>query len=99
MRGIVCLMFLALLFIDSVTQAQSPTGSMILAEGFASPNTYTGPLPGFGLRVLRRAVLPLSRGRDPVASRRQILIIASTLFARRSRPGGRVPDGFLHQAH
>jgi hypothetical protein len=47
MRGIVCLMFLALLFIDSVTQAQSPTGSMILAEGFASPNTYTGPLPGF----------------------------------------------------
>ena len=41
------LMFLALLFINGATQAQSATGSMILAEGFASPNTYSGPLPGF----------------------------------------------------
>ena len=47
MRGMTWLMFLALLFIDGVTQAQSPTGSMILAEGFASPNTYGGLLPGF----------------------------------------------------
>ena len=47
MRGIAWLMFLALLFIGGVTQAQSPTGSMILAEGFASPDTYSGLLPGF----------------------------------------------------
>ena len=47
MRGMAWLMFLALLFIGVVTQAQSPTGSMILAEGFASPNTYSGLLPGF----------------------------------------------------
>ena len=46
MRGMASLMFLVL-FIDGVTQAQSPTGSMILAEGFASPNTYSGLLPGF----------------------------------------------------
>ena len=47
MRGMAWLTLLALLFIDGVTQAQRPTGSMILAEGFASPNTYSGPLPGF----------------------------------------------------
>ena len=47
MRGMAWLTLLALLFIDGVTQAQSPTGSMILAEGFASPNTYSGLLPGF----------------------------------------------------
>ena len=47
MRSMAWLMFLAVLFIDGVTQAQSLTGSMILAEGFASPNTYSGPLPGF----------------------------------------------------
>ena len=47
MRVMTWLTFLALLFINGVTQAQSATGSMILAEGFASPNTYSGPLPGF----------------------------------------------------
>ena len=47
MRIMAWLMFLAVLFIDGVTQAQSLTGSMILAEGFAAPNTYSGPLPGF----------------------------------------------------
>ena len=47
MRGIAWLMLLALLFIGGVTQAQSPNGSMIPAEGFASPNTYSGLLPGF----------------------------------------------------
>ena len=47
MRGMAWLMFLAWLLIGGVTQGQSPTGSMILAEGFASPNTYSGLLPGF----------------------------------------------------
>jgi len=47
MRSMAWLMFLAVLFVDGVTQAQSHTGSMIVAEGFASPNTYSGPLPGF----------------------------------------------------
>ena len=47
MRGMAWLMFLALFCLGGVTQAQSPTGSMILAEGFASPNTYSGLLPGF----------------------------------------------------
>ena len=52
MRDMTWLMFLALLFIDGVTQAQSATGSMILAEGFASPNTYSG----LAARVLRVVV-------------------------------------------
>ena len=30
-----------------VTQAENPAGSMIPAEGFAAPNTYSGPMPGF----------------------------------------------------
>jgi hypothetical protein len=47
MRGMAWLMFLALFCLGGVTQAQSPTGSMILAEGFAAPNTYSGLLPGF----------------------------------------------------
>jgi hypothetical protein len=47
MRGMSRLAFLAALFTGVVTQAQSPTGSMILAEGFAAANTYSGPLPGF----------------------------------------------------
>jgi hypothetical protein len=47
MRGKLVLIVLAILFIDSVVHAQSPTGSMILAEGFASPNGYSGPLPQF----------------------------------------------------
>ena len=47
MRSLTQLVFFAVLFNGLVTQAESPSGSMILAEGFAAPNTYTGPLPGF----------------------------------------------------
>ena len=35
------------LFNGLVAQAASPTGSMVLAEGFAAPNVYGGPLPDF----------------------------------------------------
>ena len=47
MRSLTQLVFFAVLFNGLVTQAESPNGSMILAEGFATPNTYSGPLPGF----------------------------------------------------
>lgn len=47
MRGISRIAFLAALFTGAVSQAQSLTGSMIVAEGFAASNTYSGPLPGF----------------------------------------------------
>ena len=47
MRTMAWLIFLAVLCIDGVTQAHGRTGSMILAEGFASPNVYSGPLPEF----------------------------------------------------
>jgi hypothetical protein len=47
MRSITRLVFFAVLFNGVVSQAESPTGSMILAEGFAAPNTYSGPLPEF----------------------------------------------------
>ena len=47
MRGIVGLTFLAVLFTDGAALAQNPTGSMILAEGFAEPNTFSGHLPEF----------------------------------------------------
>jgi len=43
MRGMARLVFLAVLFTGGIAQGQSPTGSMILAEGFATPNTYSGP--------------------------------------------------------
>ena len=46
-RLVVFPVFVAVLFNGPVTQADSPNGSMILAEGFAAPNTYSGPLPGF----------------------------------------------------
>ena len=39
--------FFAVLLNGPVTQANGPKGSMILAEGFAAANTYSGPLPGF----------------------------------------------------
>jgi hypothetical protein len=35
------------LFSGLVAQAESRGGSMIFAEGFAAPNTYSGPLPDF----------------------------------------------------
>lgn len=47
MRSTASIVFLALLFTGVVTHSQSPSGSIVLAEGFASPNTYAGPLPGF----------------------------------------------------
>ena len=47
MRSTASFVFLALLFAGVDTHSQSPSGSIIFAEGFASPNTYTGPLPGF----------------------------------------------------
>ena len=47
MRGLFRLVFFAVLAAGVVTHAQSSNGSIILAEGFAAPNTYGGPLPGF----------------------------------------------------
>ena len=47
MRGMSRFAFLALLLTGGLAQAQSSNGSIILAEGFAAPNTYGGPLPGF----------------------------------------------------
>jgi hypothetical protein len=47
MRSIAWLAFFAVLFNSLIAQAKSPNGSMILAEGFAAPNTYSGPLPDF----------------------------------------------------
>jgi len=47
MRSMSRLVLFAVLFTGVVTQAESPTGSMILAEGFAAPNTYSGSLPAF----------------------------------------------------
>ena len=41
------LVFFAVLLNGLVTRAESPTGSMIVAEGFAAPNTYSGHLPDF----------------------------------------------------
>jgi hypothetical protein len=35
------------LLAGDVIHSQSPTGSIILAEGFAEPNTFGGPLPDF----------------------------------------------------
>jgi hypothetical protein len=47
MRSVPRLVVFAVLFNGLITQADSPAGSMILAEGFAAPNTYSGVLPGF----------------------------------------------------
>jgi hypothetical protein len=47
MRVIVRYVLFAALLTGGVVQAQDSNGSIILAEGFAAPNTYSGPLPGF----------------------------------------------------
>ncbi len=47
MRSIPLIVVLTLLLTGSVIHSQSPTGSIIVAEGFAAPNNYGGPLPGF----------------------------------------------------
>jgi hypothetical protein len=47
MRGLTLIVAFAVLLTGGVTDSQSPTGSVILAEGFASPNSYAGPLPDF----------------------------------------------------
>lgn len=48
MRGVAGLVLLPILVSFATTaDAQNPTGSMILAEGFATANTYSGPLPAF----------------------------------------------------
>lgn len=47
MRCIAWLVFFGLLFNGLAAQAESPNGSMIFAEGFAAPNTFSGPLPDF----------------------------------------------------
>ena len=47
MRSTVSVVFSMVLVGGLVAQAGSPNGSMILAEGFAAPNAYTGPLPDF----------------------------------------------------
>ena len=47
MRRITWLAFSVMLISGLVAQAGSSNGSMIFAEGFAAPNTYGGPLPGF----------------------------------------------------
>lgn len=47
MRVIAAPVFVVVLLTGSVTHSQSSNGSMILAEGFASANTFGGELPGF----------------------------------------------------
>lgn len=47
MRTFVWAVFAATCAASVGIQAQSPSGSMIVAEGFAAANTYAGPLPGF----------------------------------------------------
>jgi hypothetical protein len=47
MRSMTRLVFCVVLLNGVASQAQSPTGSMIFAEGFAAPNTFSGPLPDF----------------------------------------------------
>ena len=47
MRGMMLIIVVAVLFAGRDTHSESPTGSIILSEGFAAPNTYGGPLPDF----------------------------------------------------
>jgi hypothetical protein len=47
MRGMTLFVVFAMLLIGDVTHSQNQTGSIIVAEGFATPNTYGGPLPDF----------------------------------------------------
>ena len=46
MRGMCRFVFLGMIFTGVVTDAQTPNGSVIVAEGFAAPITYGGSLPG-----------------------------------------------------
>jgi hypothetical protein len=47
MRSILWFVVAGLFFTAVDAPAQSPNGSMIIAEEFAAANTYSGPLPGF----------------------------------------------------
>jgi hypothetical protein len=47
MRSLTLIVCLVLGSAAAVAQTQGTSGSMLLAEGFASPNTYSGPLPSF----------------------------------------------------
>jgi hypothetical protein len=47
MRGMVPFVVSGVLLAGGVADAQNPTGSIILADGFAAANTYAGPLPAF----------------------------------------------------
>ena len=47
MRDMVSLVFFTVLLTGGVIHSQSQHGSIILAEGFATANTYGGPLPRF----------------------------------------------------
>jgi hypothetical protein len=47
MRGIAPIVVVAVFLTGDVIHSQSPTGSIILAEGFAAPNTFGRPLPDF----------------------------------------------------
>lgn len=47
MRRMAWLVFLAGLLTAGVAHSQTPNGSIILSEGFATANAYAGPLPDF----------------------------------------------------
>ena len=47
MRGMPQIFGIALFVAATVAHAQNQAGSIILAEGFATANSYSGPLPGF----------------------------------------------------
>jgi hypothetical protein len=47
MRGRALIVVFTVLLAGDVIHSQSPTGSIILAEGFAEPNIFGGPLPDF----------------------------------------------------
>ena len=47
MRGMAWLVFMTALLTAGVAHSQHPNGSIILAEGFATGNAYSGPLPDF----------------------------------------------------
>ena len=47
MRDMAPLVFVTVLLTGGVIHSQSQKGSIILAEGFATSNTYGGPLPSF----------------------------------------------------
>jgi len=47
MRGMPQILGIAVFVAATVAHAQNQGGSIILAEGFATSNSYSGPLPGF----------------------------------------------------